>query len=54
MICRLTVCTPGSASDPMLGNEYGRPFAFLLPSQYVGLIGIEETKLNTTAINIYP
>ena len=22
--CRLTACTPGSASGPILGNEYGR------------------------------
>ena len=29
--CGLTACTPGSAPDPTLGNEYGKtlPFTFL-------------------------
>jgi len=26
--CRLTACTPGSAPNPMLGNEYGKPLPF--------------------------
>ena len=26
--CSLTVCTPGSAPGPMLGNEYGKPLTF--------------------------
>ena len=30
--CGLTVCTPGSAPGPTLGNEYGKNFTFLDPS----------------------
>jgi len=26
--CGLTACTPGSATGPMLGNEYGKTLAF--------------------------
>jgi len=26
--CGLTACTPGSAPDPTLGNEYGKPLLF--------------------------
>ena len=29
VICGLTVCTPGSAAGPMLGNEYGKTLPFL-------------------------
>ena len=34
--CGLTACTPGSAPDPTLGNEYGKtlPIAYLL-AQFV-------------------
>ena len=28
--CGLTACTPGSAPDPTLGNEYGKNITFLL------------------------
>ena len=28
--CGLTACTPGSAPDPTLGNEYGKTLPFLL------------------------
>ena len=27
--CGLTACTPGSAPDPTLGNEYGKTLPFL-------------------------
>jgi len=30
--CGLTVCTPGSAPGPTLGNEYGR--TLVLPNQF--------------------
>jgi len=26
--CGLTACTPGSATGPTLGNEYGKPLPF--------------------------
>ena len=29
--CGLTACTPGSAPDPTLGNEYGITLPYLLP-----------------------
>ena len=29
--CRLTACTPGSASGPTLGIEYGKPLSLPLP-----------------------
>ena len=32
--CGLTACTPGSASGPTLGNEYGKPLPFLLAHTY--------------------
>jgi len=28
VICGLTACTPGSAPDPTLGNEYGKTLPF--------------------------
>jgi len=28
--CGLTACTPGSAPDPTLGNEYGKTLLFYL------------------------
>ena len=28
--CGLTACTPGSAADPTLGNEYGKPLPLLI------------------------
>jgi len=28
--CGLTTCTPGSAPDPTLGNEYGENFTFFI------------------------
>jgi len=33
--CGLTACTPGSASVPKLGNEYGEAFTFLNLIMYV-------------------
>ena len=30
--CGLTACTPGSASGPTLGNEYGKNYLLSLPS----------------------
>ena len=28
--CRLTACAPGSAPGQTLGNEYGKPFFYLI------------------------
>jgi len=35
--CRLTACTPGSAPDPTLGNEYGKPLLFYLVDEVLQL-----------------
>ena len=45
--CGLTVCTPGSAPGPMLGNEYGKtlPFTFLVCSRTL------LTRLSTSGDN---
>jgi len=34
--CGLSACTPGSATGPTLGNDYGRPLPFL--HQYANLV----------------
>jgi len=38
--CGLTACTPGSAPDPTLGNEYGKTLPFL---PYVSIVFVKKT-----------